>query len=80
MLAFERIEPNDVLRVIDRAKAPDDRFALKQRGAAMFLAQRRTHHMADWKQARLMRAMWWLLIGVGLLAVASGTLAIDALC
>jgi len=79
MLTFERIDPDNVLRVINRAKESDDQPALEKRVAATFLATRRTSHVADWQQARLERAMWCLLIGVLLLAVASGALATSAL-
>jgi hypothetical protein len=79
MFAFGRVAPNDVLRVLARAKEPDEELALQQQVAAVLLAQRRTSHVADWKLARLKRAMWWLLAGVLLLAIASGALVIDAL-
>lgn len=79
MRTFGRVGPNNIRRVIERARELDESAALRAQIAANLLAQRRTGLVADWKVARLKRAMWWLLVGVVLLGVASSALVVDAL-
>jgi hypothetical protein len=70
MRTFVRIPTNSTWRVIKRAQArePDSR---REYAATILLSEDRTSQIADWKLARLKRAMWSLLIAVPLIAGAS---------
>jgi hypothetical protein len=76
MRPFDRLAPDDVHRVVVRAQASEI-DARRRRIAAILVAQRRTSIISDWKLARLRRAVWALLFGIGGLAITSATLIVD---
>lgn len=76
---FTQVAPNSPRRLLARSKVADDGELLRQKAAALLVAQRRTSIVGDWKLDRLKRATAAFLVGVGGVAVASIALVAEAL-
>ena len=70
MRTFVRVAANSPWRVIERAQS-DEAQSRQEYVAVILLSENRTARIADWKLARLKRAMWALLIAVPLIVGAS---------